>query len=822
MGTRLDRCLIVLLAALATSRALGTDEPANTSGQTVSAEVYARAAALMGPNLIKHVFNYFVVPHWIGATDQFWYRDDFEGGHQFLVVDARTGRKQPAFDHEAVAVAVGTLTGKPAAARDLPFSEFTFSEHKDAIDFKVADALYSCQLQPVHCDRRAPEAPADGILVSPNGRYGVETRSDNNLWLHDLKSGRTRALTSSGAPDYGWGFYPDDRADYVPRLYSGKPQLPANTQWAPDSRLVLVPLIDQRQVESYPFVESKRKDAAFRPRVHQIRIPLVGEHPPTFVWYLIDVETGEPRRIQLPYDKLILIQQDFIAVRDLFWSKDSRRLYMVAHGDNLQSGYLFEVDTGTGKVRTIIEESGSPRMEFNSTTYNAVNVRVIRDGKEAIWWSQRDGWGHLYRYDATTGKLLNRITSGKWLVREIISVDERRGRIFFTAGGSRRGNPYYRHLYRVNLDGSELKLLTPEDADHLLLPDDKGWVLQNDGIVLYPPLSPSRDYVAYNYSRVDLPTHFAIRRVSDGGLVAEVTQADAAGLRLSGWRAPEEFKVLAPDGKSELWGTIYKPSDFDLQKVYPVIDSQYASPLWAIVPRNFYQAFRGQQPLAPSSYAELGFIVVTVDARGTTYRSKEFSQYGFGQLNLIGLGDHVHAIKELARTRPWMDLERVGIIGHSYGGYTVVRAMLEFPEFFKVGISSAGPADMEAMYNDYHWTAYHGKPRYENGTEWMGSDKTEVPGNWKNVAASLQADRLKGKLLIQFGELDENVPPGSVFRFIDALIAANKDFDMLYLPGRNHQFIGEGYVVRRDWDYMVRHLAGKEPPPDFELQINGR
>lgn len=809
------------LAAEAAGSNGGEREP-DASGRTVSAAVYARAEALLGSNLIKQVRNYFIVPHWIGNSDEFWYRHELEGGHEFILVDAATGRKQPAFDHAALAAALGKAMGKALAAKNLPFDELELSPDRDALQLTVEGASYTCSLQPASCGaRKAAPAISEAILVSPDGRYGVETRADNDLWLHDLRSGKVRALTDSGEPDYGWGLYPDNRADFVPRRYSGKRSPPANTQWAPNSRLLLVPLIDQRHVEPYPFVESVRKDGSHRPRLHSIRIPLVGERPASFIWYLIDVQTGEQRRVELPYDELILIQQDFIAVRDFFWTRDSRRLFMVAHGDNLQSGYLFEVDTDTGAARAVITESDRPRMEFNSTSYNAPNVRVIRDGKEAIWWSQRDGWGHLYRYDIASGRLMNRITSGNWLVRDIIEVDEQRERIFFTAGGSRPGNPYYRHLYRVNFDGTDLKLLTPEDSDHLLLPD-KEWVLSGDGIEPYPPLSPSGKYVVYNHSRVDQPTRFVIRRVDDAGLVATVAEADASGLYASGWRPPEEFMVTAPDGKSQLWGTIYKPSDFDPSKSYPVIDAQYASPLTAITPRHFYQAFRGRQPLAPSSYAELGFIVVSLDARGTTFRSKQFSQYGFGQLNLIGLDDHVHAITTLARQRPYMDLDRVGIVGHSYGGYTAVRAMLEFPKFFKVGISSAGPADMHVLYNDYHWAAYHGKPRYSNGSEWIGDDKTEIPANWRNLAGSLQAQQLEGKLLMQFGELDENVPPSSVFQFIDALIAANKDFDMLYLPSRDHGFIGEGYVMRRNWDYMVRHLAGKEPPREYRIDAVGR
>ena len=819
----------------------GCEKSASTKDSVttaVSTETYARAEALMGQNLVKRVYNYFVEPHWINSSDDFWYRRDFEGGQEFKIVNAETGSSTPAFNHVDIAALLTSVLEESVSADSLPFDSFSFNSDRSAISFLIEGISYNCQLDGSTCIsqasglttvdvphdmyfKKAPRKGPEGVLLSPDQRLGVETKEDNNLWLHDFESGAETQLTTSGEEDFGWGMYPDNRANYVPRHYSGRKALPANTQWSPNSRLVLVPLIDQRHVAEYPFIESVRKDGSFRPVVHPARIPLIGERPATFVWYLIDTVSGEKHLVELPYDELILIQQDFIAVREFYWNADSSKLYMVAHGDNFESGYLFEVDTATGAARTVIYEEDSPRMEFNSTTYNAVNVRLVKNGDQAIWWSQRNGWGHLYRYDTQSGELINQITDGEWLVREIIDIDEERERIFFTAGGSRPGNPYYRHLYRIKFDGSDLTLLTPEDADHLLLPN-REWVLSGDGAVPYPPVSPSGKYIAYNYSRVDQPTKFAIRRVDDAELVAEVEEANAAGLYNAGWRSPEEFMVLADDGKSELWGTIYKPSDFDPRKSYPIIDAQYASPLTAITARHFFQAFRGRQPLWPSSVAELGFIVVSLDSRGTTFRSKEFSTFGFGALNTIGLGDHVHAITELAKDRPYMDINRVGITGHSYGGYTAVRAMLEFSDFYKVGISSAGPADMHAMYNDYHWTAYHGKALYGNETEWMGEDKSEIPPNYRNLAASLQANQLKGKLLIQFGELDENVPPNSVLNFVDALIAANKDFDMLYLPNRDHQFIGEGYIIRRDWDYLVENLAGLKPPEQYKLDINSR
>ena len=811
----------------------------NISAQTEKLEedVYERAERLLGPNLGKTVRNGFTTPHWIGPNDRFWYRKERKDDHEFVLVDAATGKSQPAFDHDALAKALGQNTNETHSDRTLPFNEFSFNDDLTAISFFHGDSEFECRIAPAECTsqkvelnidavlhesmsfRSGPEKSPPGVKLSPDGDKGVFVR-DGNLWLVDMASGKERALTDDGKTDFGWGIYPDNRADFIPRLRRGKWQQPVDTTWSPDGRLILVPLINQRHVKPYPFIESVPEDGSFRPKVHNIRLPLVGEKPATLEWYLIDIETDQKRWIDLPYEDLLVIQQDILAVREISWSDDYDHLYLTAHGSNMEAAYLFEIDTQTGASRTVIKETMSPRMDMNISTYSPVNVCILKGGTQAIWWSQRSGWGHLYRYDIKTGKLMNTVTQGDWLVRDIIEIDEQNELIYFTGSSRQEGNPYYRYLYRVDFEGQHLTLLSPENADHLLLPNRK-WVISGDGVVPHQVISPSGQYAVYNYSRVDQPTKFVIRRTDNQKLIAEVEEADATNLYAAGWRPPEEFSVLAQDGQTELWGVIYKPSNFDPTISYPVIDAQYASPLIAITPRHFYQAWRGRQPLAPSSYAELGFIVVSLDARGTTNRSREFLHHGYGQLNKIGLGDHVHAIREIAKTRPYMDLNRVGITGHSYGGYAAIRAMLEYPDFFKVGISSAGMGETHAMYHDYHWTAFHGRPTYSNGTPWRNG-LVEIPEKWKDIAASTQANKLKGDLLIQFGELDENVPPAQLLQFIDALMAENKDFDMLYLPNRDHQFIGEGYILRRNWDYMVEHLANKTPPENYKISINGR
>jgi dipeptidyl aminopeptidase/acylaminoacyl peptidase len=786
----------------------------------VAAAVYARAEALLGPNLERNVLNAFVVPHWLDGRDEFWYRRELIDGAEFVIVDASNGGKRTAFDHALVAQGLSAALGAPQDPKRLPFDNLSFSADGKLMTAGVAARTFACELGSGTCSEITATKDHKEWLKSPDGRAGVSSRA-GNLWLSNILSGDVRQITVDGAADAGYGIWPDGWwANFVSRQPPAGAAPPLGAQWSPDSRTLLVPFVDQLAVAVYPFIESAPLDGSFRPRVHSVRIPLVGERTAIYELMLIDVDSGQKHRIDLPYQKLLALQQDMTAFREVVWRKDSKHLYLVAHGDNMESAYVFDVEVSSGRARVVLEEHLAPRTDLNSTSYNPINARLVRDGRELIWFSQRDGWGHLYRYDVQTGKLLNRVTTGAWLVRDIIDIDEKRGVIYFTGGGREPGNPYFRYLYRVDFDGSNFQLLSPEAADHLLLPN-RPFVLSLEGISAYAPLSPSGRYVVYNYSRIDLPTKCVIRGALDANLVAEVETADATRLYAAGWRPPQSFTVKAADAETDLWGVIYQPSDFDAQRRYPIIDAQYASPLTAVVPHNFYQAYRGKQPLAPSSYAELGFIVICVDARGTTYRSAQFLHAGYGELNRIGLDDHIAAIRSLAETRSYLDRERVGIIGHSYGGYAALRAMLEFPEFFKVGISSAAMMNTQGMYSDYHWSAFHGRPRYSDGTEWRGT-KTEIAGNWESLNASTQAGKLQGKLLLQMGELDENVPPGQIMQFVSTLIKENKDFEFLYLPSRDHQFIGDAYVMRRDWDFMVRNLLERQPPPGYRIEVDRR
>ncbi|MDE0064132.1 MAG: prolyl oligopeptidase family serine peptidase [Gammaproteobacteria bacterium] len=810
----------------------------------ITAADYARAERWVLPydaTTNPRVKNLLPEVHWIGEEDRFWYLRETEQGHEFTEVDAATGEKRAAFDHAAVAAAL-TASGLAGAganadtaeadatdaghepeagnepeagagmdANRLPFTEFSFEDGRGAIEFAIDERPVRCTLsEPVACAPAEERVREAGLLVSPDERLAVYTEAAN-LHLLELETGERVALTDDGEPNNGYGlYYGNWKASYIPRLRSGERQVPMETRWSPDSKKVLVTRLDDRHVGVYPFVETAPGDGTHRPKYYLPRIPLVGEKPALLTWSVIDVASRIRVFLDLPYDRLFHLHQDMTALRKVWWSEDGALLRALAWTDNLSGAALFEIDLATGKPRVVIEEQAAPRFDTNSTSYNPPNVEVVGDGAEVIWFSMRDGWGHLYLYDGVTGALKNRITGGDWLVRDIVEVDEERRLIYFTGSGREPGNPYYRYLYRVGFDGRGLRLLSPEHGDHLIASPYND-VLAFDGASGQPVVSPGGAYVAYSYSRPTEPTRSVIRRTADAGLVAEFEAADATALYEAGWRDPVEVVVKAADGTTDLYGLLYKPVDFDPEASYPVIDSQYASPLTAVVPRNFNQVLKPVPGKTPQmSLTELGFVVVVIDARGTAYRSREFSHHSWKNLNLIGLDDHVAAIRQLAAQRPWMDIGRVGVHGSSYGGFTAFRAMFEFPDFFKVGISNVGVASLHNMYPDYHWEAFHGRVLYANETRYY-DDPTETPVNYRNNDGLVQAENLKGKLLIMLGELDENVLPATTLQLVHRLIELDKDFDMVYAPNRAHSLKGR-HFLRRMWNYFVEHLHGQKPP----------
>lgn len=718
-------------------------------------DAYARAESFLPFNLVGKVRNARVAPQWLDGGERFWYRRETQTGHEIVLVESATGRHLPVPD--------GTKLEK-------------------------AD----------------PPPPVPGLLVSPDGTRAVLVRGFD-LWLRELSSGEERRLTLDGEAYFAYGKLPDLSYQTIPLRRAGVTLPPNAVEWSPDSRWLIVARLDERALGSYPLLESVPVAGGARPVAHDLRVALAGDrNQPETHRSLIDVVSAEQRSFELPEGR------DYQLVYGAGWSSNRRYYYFCGTNGRNEAG-LFELDTTTVAVRPVLIESNATFITLNNTIYSAPNVRLLAGTNELIWFSERDGWGHLYVYDLRSGALKNRITSGNWLVRDILHVDEKRRLIYFTAGGREPGrNPYYRHLYRVGFDGRGLRLLTPEDADHELeqpLPAALARILGASSAI---SVSPDGRYFIDTWSTVDRPP-VSVLRSTDGRLIATLETADATALYAMGWRPPEPFVAKAADGVTDLYGLLYKPTRFDLGLRYPVIEHLYGGPQTTVAPRTFMEAVMSRNLYAER---ELGFVIVVMDARGTVQRSKAFQDHLYRNFADWMIEDHVAVLKQLGARHAFMDLERVGAQGHSYGGYGSARALLARPDFYKVAVSSAGSHNLQGM---YPMDMYTGPPLFSDGGA-VNPNGIEIPANLKDADNATLAERLRGKLMLAYGDLDENAYPAVTLQFADALIKANKSFDLLYLPNRSHDFSRDVYFIRRTWDYFVEHLMGAEPPDNYRIK----
>jgi dipeptidyl aminopeptidase/acylaminoacyl peptidase len=772
--SRTWRLGLTSLTALLSSLLLGS---AAAQQRQLTAADYARAERLLPRSFAQLVRNESVDARWIGGTDRFWYRRELERGFQYVLVDAAANRAGAAFDHAALAAALGQASGKP---RDS--SALVIDDLQPSADGSVAVTVAG---EPWLCGagrgcRRATGGPAPvraDELASPDGQWLAYVR-DHDLYLRGRGAGEEIRLTTDGETDHDYGTRPDAGQSPVTDRRLGVKHPPVAV-WSPDSRRLVTHRLDQRGVAEQILTQAVA-DQGDLAVFHRFRSPNPGDSiVPTGKLLIVDVAT----RSVIPVDLEPLLAMYFTAFDfgQIWWSSDSERIYVMAESRGWKAVRLFEVDARTGKARMILEETSptyyEPALEWGAGRLE--NVRTLMGGAELIWFSERDGWGHLYLYDAKSGTLENQITKGPWVVRTLLRVDEAKRQLYFTAAGREpRRDPYYRHLYRINFDGTGLVLLTPEDADHDVR------------------ISPSGRYFVDAYSRADTIPVTVVRSI-DGKLVRPIETADVSALLATGWRWPERFTVKARDGTTDLYGLIFRPSNFDSTRRYPVIDDYYPGGQRIQTQKRLTAALGSS-----SATAELGFVVVTLDGMGTALRSKPFHDVSYQNFADATLPDHLTGLRQLAAAHPFLDLDRVGIQGSSAGGYGSVRAILAYPDFYRVAVSSSGnttPRNALAIWVE-KWFGYPVGSYYDE------QDNRKLVGN------------LKGKLLLACGDLDDTVPDYQSRQLIDALIKANKDFDLLVVPNQNHGITGNPYFIRRRWDYFVRHLLGAEPPDEYRLK----
>jgi dipeptidyl-peptidase-4 len=619
-------------------------------------------------------------------------------------------------------------------------------------------------------------AAARNDVVSPDGKHAVFIR-DWNLWVRDVATGAEAALTTDGVKDFG---YATDNAGWT---HSDRPIV----LWAPDSRKLATFQQDQRGVGEMYLVDTR----VGHPTLQAWKYPLPGDDVVTMIQRVV-IDVGTPGaakivRLQMPPDQHRSTLCDDVTCRggewaDVQWSPDATHLAFVSTSRDHRREQLRVADASTGAIRDVLEETVPTFFESGN---GAVNWRYLPASNEILWFSERDNWGQLYLYDLQTGRLKNQVTTGEGNVTQLLHVDEKTRTLYFLGVGREKGrDPYFTHFYRIGFDGRNLQLLTREDATHEVA------------------VSPSGEFFVDSYSKPDVPP-VAVLRDMRGKEILALEKADVSKLLATGWKPPTSFTVKARDGQTDLYGLMYEPTNLDPAKKYPIVNHIYPGPQTGSVGGRTFSPARGDC----QALAELGFIVVEIDGMGTPWRSKKFHEAYFADMGDNTLPDQVSGMKQLAQRYPWIDIDRAGIYGHSGGGYATADAMFRYPDFFKVGISESGNHDNREYEDDW-------------AEKWQGLLQKNADGttNYDDQANQNHAKNLKGHLLLAHGTLDANVPPYNTLLVVDALIKANKDFDLLMLPNQGHGYgNASNYMTRRRWDYFVRYLLGAEPPEGYEL-----
>ncbi|MFD7339824.1 DPP IV N-terminal domain-containing protein [Streptomyces violascens] len=734
-------------------------------GERLDVAAYRAAEQLLRHNRPRLVRGGSVTPHWIGGGGRFWYRVERDEGARFVLVDPAAGTRADAFDHPRLAAALAAACGQPVDPGALPFASI---EYEGAfIAFAAFGSWWRCRTDTYRCERADAPAGQDVLAVrSPDGKREVFARG-HDLWARS--DGREWALTRDGQAQLAYGTSPFG-ADVLLRKV-GIDRLPPAVAWSPDSTRVLTHRTDLRGVRETHLVDAVPDDGG-APRLLTQRYAFPGdERAPLGELLVLDVASGEAVAARTEPILMPLISP--VTSKWAWWGEDGAAVHYLDRSRDLRTLRLRRLDPASGEVTTLVTETGDTRVEPNQFASGPPMVEVLAGGAEVLWYSQRDGHGHLYLYDAHSGEVRTQVTSGEWAVQEILRVDEGQRVVYFVAAGLIAADPYRRTVCRVGLDGSGFRRLTEDDLDHVVQATDDHFI-DSASTTALPPSIVVRDW--------------------DGRVLVALEDADITGLTATGWTPPERFRVKAADGTTDLYGVLHRPHGFDPARRYPVVDHPYPGPHVRRVLPSFDAGAYGYDAEA---LAALGFAVVALDGRGTPGRDKAFHDASFGHLDAAGgLDDHVAALRRLGAERPWLDLDRVGAFGLSGGGYATVRALCAYPEVYKVGVAEAGNHDNRL----YHlWWA-----------ETYDGPDPEAYARASNVEL---ADRLEGKLLLVHGGLDDNVHPQLTMRLVDRLIAADKDFDLLIVPGAEHIFMGyEHYVTRRRWDFLVRHLRGIEPP----------
>ena len=691
---------------------------------------YEQATKALSFNTGKLVFRSSVNPNWLD-DGRFWYSVNTAQGMEYVLINPADGSRK-------------TGANKKTILPDVP----------EKIPAPVGRRNFSNE------------------VTSPDGKKAAFIK-DWNLWIRDLATKKETALTTDGVKDFG---YATDNAGW-------KNSDRAIVLWSPDSKKIATFQQDQRNVSDMYLVTTN----VGTPKLKAWKYPLPVDKDIIRIHRVI-IEVDQPKiiRLKIPADPRRGTLCDDIACSGSFddneWSADAAKLAFVSSSRDHKEAKLRIADALTGEVREVFEEKVATQYESGQ---GMSNWHFLSATNEIIWYSERDDWGHLYLYDANTGKLTSQITKGNYVVTRLLKVDEKNRVLFFEANGKEKGrDPYFGHFYRIDFNGSNLKLLTPDDGDHTV------------------SFSPDYTYLVDTYSKPDVPPVSVLRDAS-GKLIATLEKADISKLTATGWKAPEPIIVKSRDSRWDLYGLVFTPYNLDKTKKYPVVNYIYPGPQGGGVGGRSFSTARGDH----QAVADLGFVVVVIDGTCNPGRSKSFHDVCYGNMGDNTLEDQIAGLKQLAVTKPYLDLDRVGIWGHSGGGFATACAMFRYPDFYKVGISESGNHENRNYEDDW-------------GERYIGLLVKDANGksNYDDQANQNFAANLKGKLMLATGGMDDNVPPYNTYLVVDALNKANKDYDLVIFPNAGHGYGADSYyMMRRRWDYFVKNLMGAEPPKDFKI-----
>ncbi|HEU5351405.1 MAG TPA: DPP IV N-terminal domain-containing protein [Terracidiphilus sp.] len=704
-------------------------------------------------------------PIWLHKGDRFVYRKSVEGGHTFVVYDAATRTKQPAFDHAKLAAALSAASGDHYAALTLPFARFRFLDGESVMAFEAGDSAWKCDMKTWKCeghpifsgdnygydDTPKAENSTAKTLASPDGKW-LAYILNYNVMVRSMDGKQRFTLSEDGSEGNYYAF--------------------STMVWSPDSEHLVAYRIRPGYHRVIQYVESSPKDQ-LQPESFTMVYPKPGDvlALPQPVLFQVAAHTA------IPISNALFPNPYYLT--NAVWWKDSRGFTFDYNQRGHQVYRVIEVNAHTGAARTLIDETSKTFINYERLTASQYDTGKIyrhdvNDGKEILWASERDGWEHLYLFNGQTGALENKITSGDWVVRAVNYVDDASRQIWFEASGMNAGeDPYFVHAYRISFDGTGLTPLTPSQANHNVV------------------FSPDGKYYVDTWSRIDLAPTMAVYRTSDNKQLAVVEHADISKLLAAGWRPPTVFHAKGRDGVTDIWGVIYKPAHFNPHGKYRVIEDIYAGPQGSFVPKSFSPRI---EPLT-----QLGFVVSQMDGMGTNNRSRAFHDVTWKNLEDAGFPDRILWHKAAAAEFPWYDISKgVGIFGTSSGGQSSMGALLFHPDFYTVAVSNSGCHDnrMDKIWWNEQWMGWPIGPQY--------SASSNVDNAW----------RLKGKLLLIFGEMDHNVDPSSTLQVVDRLIRAHKTFDLLEVPGADHGTRGPYayYTLRKTYDFFVRNMLGEQPP----------